>query len=202
MDDRRKRPSPFRKNTPYLKEQHKSLHGLQIWVALPKELESCEPSFYHAEASALPRFQIEGADFHLIAGKAMGYESPIPVYSPLYFMKVIATQTTQLNLGEDLYGESRIYNLEGEIEIDGHAFGPKQLLVAKDSKLCSFVIKAHTKIYIFGGEAFPEPRHIFWNFVASDPALIEAAKIRWQNQAFDPIPGEHEFVPLPPFRAK
>lgn len=29
----------------YLRNTQKTLHGLQIWVALPKELEHCEPSF-------------------------------------------------------------------------------------------------------------------------------------------------------------
>ncbi|MPT36780.1 MAG: pirin family protein, partial [Flavobacterium sp.] len=34
-------------------------------------------------------------------------------------------------------------------------------------------------------------------FVASDKALIEAAKERWEKQEFPKVPGETEFVPLP-----
>jgi redox-sensitive bicupin YhaK (pirin superfamily) len=40
-------------------------------------------------------------------------------------------------------------------------------------------------------------RHMFWNFVASDRAMIEAAKARWTSGGFDPVPGETEFISLP-----
>lgn len=56
---------------------------------------------------------------------------------------------------------------------------------------------ANTTIYIFGGEAFPEERFIYWNFVATSKELIEDAKERWLKQEFEPVPGETEFVPLP-----
>jgi hypothetical protein len=40
-------------------------------------------------------------------------------------------------------------------------------------------------------------RLIWWNLVASSPALIDAAKERWRNQQFPPVPDETEFIPLP-----
>ena len=38
----------------YLRTSKKSLHGLQIWVALPKELEESEPTFAHIAADNIP----------------------------------------------------------------------------------------------------------------------------------------------------
>ncbi|MES2133303.1 MAG: pirin family protein, partial [Bacteroidota bacterium] len=38
----------------YLRKTDKTLHGLQIWVALPKELEQMEPNFVHVEANDIP----------------------------------------------------------------------------------------------------------------------------------------------------
>ncbi len=35
----------------YLRHTDKKLHGLQIWVALPRALEEMEPEFYHIEKS-------------------------------------------------------------------------------------------------------------------------------------------------------
>ena len=40
-------------------------------------------------------------------------------------------------------------------------------------------------------------RFIWWNFVASSKELIEAAKRRWTEQRFAPVPGETEWIPLP-----
>lgn len=181
----------------YLRKSDKMLHGLQIWVALPKHLEQMEPEFFHADAHELPSWENKGINYKLIAGNAFGYQSPIPVYSPLYLIELKSKNSTTLKIGEHLFGESGIYILEGAIASEGNIFGPKQLLVAKDSSLCEFTMQENTTIYIFGGDPFPEERFIYWNFVASDKSLIEAAKERWLTQDFAPVPGETEFVPLP-----
>jgi redox-sensitive bicupin YhaK (pirin superfamily) len=175
----------------------KSLHGLQIWVALPKELESIDPSFYHADAADLPQWETDGVGYKLIAGKILDRESPVPVYSPLYFMELKSTERQTVNIGEALYGEAGLYILEGSIENEGTTFGSKELLVAKNNQLCEFTMNVNTTIYFFGGEPFPEERFIYWNFVASDYATIDAAKRKWAAQEFSKVPGETEFIPLP-----
>lgn len=181
----------------YLRKSDKMLHGLQIWVALPKDLEQMEPTFFHADANELPAWESDGVHYKLIAGKALGHQSPIPVYSSLYFIELKSINKTTVKIGQELFGESGLYILEGGIENEENQFGPKQLLVAKDSSLCEFTMLENTTIYIFGGEPFPEERFIYWNFVATSKELIEAAKQRWLAQGFDPVPGETEFVPLP-----
>lgn len=182
----------------YLRAQEKSLHGLQIWVALPKDLELMEPSFHHANEEDLPSWQTDGVDYKLIAGELMGYQSPVPVYSPLYFMEVKSAEQKSIKISHELYGECGLYILEGSIETDGVTYQPKELLVAKNSQLCEFTINPGTTLYFFGGEPFAEERFIYWNFVASDRNRIEQAKQKWQEQQFPPVPGETDFVPLPP----
>jgi redox-sensitive bicupin YhaK (pirin superfamily) len=181
----------------YLRNSDKMLHGLQIWVALPKELEEMEPSFFHVPENEIPEWKQDNVSFKLIAGEVLGRNSPVPVYSPLYLLELKSTSRQTVTIGAHLFGESGLYILEGSIESDGHVFEPKQLLVAKDSTLCSFDMAENTTIYIFGGEPFPEERIIYWNFVASTKQLIEQAKEKWLDQTFDKVPGENEFVPLP-----
>ncbi len=181
----------------YLRDKAKTLHGLQIWVALPKEDEECEPSFAHIDAQQLPSWIDDDVSFKLIAGEAFGKKSAVPVYSPLYFVEIKSSKTKMINIGSYLYGESGLYILEGSIKSDGHTYGPKQILVAKDSSLCEFQIEANTTLYIFGGEAFPEERFIEWNFVATNKALIEKAKENWAQGNFPIVPNETVKVPLP-----
>jgi redox-sensitive bicupin YhaK (pirin superfamily) len=181
----------------YLRNSDKMLHGLQIWVALPKELEQIEPSFFHVPENEIPEWKSDTIAFKLIAGEILGRKSPVPVYSPLYLLELKSTTRQTVNIGKDLFGESALYILEGSIESEGNTFGPKQILIAKDSKLCTFDMAENTTIYIFGGEPFPEERIIYWNFVASSKELIEKAKEKWLAQTFDKVPGESEFVPLP-----
>lgn len=181
----------------YLRHSDKMLHGLQIWVALPKSLEQMDPEFFHASENEIPAWNSEGVSFKLIAGEAFGRKSPIPVYSSLYFLELKTSTRQTIKIGAELFGETALYILEGSVESEGNVYSPKQLLVAKDSKLCEFVMEQNTTVYIFGGEPFPEERFIYWNFVASDHALIEEAKTKWLNQSYKPVPGETEFVPLP-----
>jgi len=123
------------------------------------------------------------------------------VYSKLFMLEIKSDTTQTISIGNELFGEAGLYILEGSIENDGSTFGPKQILVAKDTKLCQFTIHAGSTVYIFGGEPFPEERYIFWNFVATSTALIEKAKQQWVEQSFPVIPGEHGFIPLPEVKA-
>lgn len=182
---------------PELRHEKKSLHGLQIWVALPRELEDMDPTFYHADETDLPQWEQDGIAYKLIAGKVMGKESPVPVYSPLYFLELKSTSRQSVKIGNELYGECGLYILEGNIESEGERFAPRELLVAKDSQLCEFTMDANTTIYFFGGDPLPEQRLIYWNFVATDTEHIENAKAKWRAQEIGQVPGETEFIPLP-----
>ena len=179
------------------------MRGLQIWVALPKELEQMKPEFFHIDAAQIPAWSEGGLEFKLIAGEAFGRKSAVPVYSRLFMIEIKSTERQTVNIGHELYGEAGLYILEGGIESEGDNYHPKQLLVAKDSNLCEFTIEANSTIYIFGGEPFPEERFIDWNFVASDKEIINQAKQKWIAQAFDKIKGdEAEFVPYPALNKK
>lgn len=182
----------------YLRHSEKNMHGLQIWIALPKHLEQMNPEFFHISEGEIPAWEQDGVQFKLIAGEAFNRKSGVPVYSKLYMIEIKSIAKQTLSIGDALYGESGLYILEGGIESDGNVFEPKQMLVTKDSTLCEFTIQANTTIYIFGGEPFPEDRFIDWNFVSSNKELIEEAKEKWKNQTFEKVKGDEvEFIPYP-----
>ncbi|RAV98517.1 pirin family protein [Pseudochryseolinea flava] len=181
----------------YLRKSEKMLHGLQIWVALPKSLEQMEPNFYHASEEDIPTWTEDGVQYKLLAGKAFGKTSPVPVYSDLFFIEIKNTEERSVRIGQHLFGEAGLYILEGSIFNNGIRYEPKRILVSKEPNLCEFTMAPNTTVYIFGGEPFEEERFIYWNFVATDKVLLEAAKERWRNQEFPKIDGETGFVPLP-----
>jgi redox-sensitive bicupin YhaK (pirin superfamily) len=180
-----------------LRSKNKTLHGLQIWVALPVEKETMDPHFSHFPASAIPYCSISGVAIKVIAGHFNGLTSPVPVHSPLYFLELKADKPSELNIGNLLFGESGLYILEGTVESDGETYGERKILVAKQPELCNFKMAAGTTVYIFGGAPFPEERYINWNFVSSDKLLIAQAIEDWGNEQFPEIPGETDRVPYP-----
>jgi redox-sensitive bicupin YhaK (pirin superfamily) len=181
----------------YLRNSTKHLHGLQIWLAMPKALEQNDPGFAHIGANELPKWSDGSVSYTLIAGEALGKKSPVPVLSKLFLIEIKSTDTVTIDLGEELYGEAAMYILDGAVIADDIVFEPKRILVASETKLCRFTLRANSTIYIFGGNPFEEPRYIYWNFVATSRELIEQAKDKWQQQTFPKIDGETEFVPLP-----
>lgn len=184
----------------YLRGQSNSMHGLQIWVAMPKSLEQSEPSFHHIPADDLPNWESNSVQFRLIAGHFGKYKSPVPVHSPLYMIEATCTDESFVDIGSGLFGESGLYILDGSIEIEGIKYSPRQILVTQQSSLCSFKMHQNTSVYIFGGEPFPEERFIHWNFVSSDKNLIEQAKRDWKEQRFPKIEGEQGYIPLPEYK--
>jgi redox-sensitive bicupin YhaK (pirin superfamily) len=184
-----------------LRRKDKYLHGLQIWIALPKHLEQTDPSFFHINKEDIPTWEEDGVIYKLVAGAIKGKESPVPVHSPLYFIEIKTQSPQTINIGDRLFGEVGMYVLEGTVTIEGNEYGGKQLLVAKSAALCEFETNGETTLYLFGGEPFPEERFMFWNFVNSDKEILEKAKENWKAQNLDAFPkiptDDKEFVPLP-----
>lgn len=184
------------------------MHGLQIWVALPKELQEMDPSFTHISREDIPEWEQNGVKIKLIAGEAFGKRSGVPVYSPLYFLEIKneSDEKKNVNIGNDLFGESGLYILEGSIEAEDNRYGSRNILIAANSKLCNFDMAAQTTVYIFGGEPFPEERFIMWNFVSSEKERLEKAKLDWiaqNHESFPLIPQDDKaFVPFPAPPAK
>ncbi len=179
------------------RNQAKELHGLQIWVALPKDLEESDPSFHQIKSNQLPSWTDGALKMKLIAGQLQNKKSPVPVHSSLYFIEIKSEENEQVSIGEQLYGESALYILEGKVRAEGNEYEAKQILIAKNAKLCSFEMEKNTTIYIFGGRPFEEERYIDWNFVSSSKERILKAKEEWKQQQFPKINGEDEFVPYP-----
>ncbi len=181
----------------WLRTVDKHMHGLQIWVALPKDFEEMEPAFHHIEAKALPRWEADGARYKLIAGEVLGHRSPVPVYSRLYLLEISCDVDHEVRFADGLFGEAGLYILHGEVHAEGEVFGPRRILVAKDASRCGFRMAAGTSVYLFGGEPFPEERFIYWNFVATSQQKLDTAKERWRQLDFPMVPGEHDPIPLP-----
>lgn len=174
-----------------------TMHGYQIWVALPKTQEQMESQFSYTEPEALPTWAQDGLKFKLVAGKGFGKESPVPVFSHLFMVDVQSEQKSTLNISGQLKGEIGICIVEGYIEACGERVEKGNMLVSKEEDICSITMSEDTHVLLFGGEAFPEERFIFWNFVSSDKDLIEQAKEDWKAKRFDFLEDDDSYIPLP-----
>jgi len=173
------------------------LHGIQAWVALPRAHEDAAPAFEHFAATRLPLITGEGVSLRVINGEMQGRTSPVALP-----METIYAEA-QLQAGASIpfearYAERAIYLCEGEVEIAGERFGSPQLLLLRTGHVATIRAATPARFMLLGGEPADGPRFIWWNFVASSRERIEAAKAAWQGGKFAAVPGETEFIPLPP----
>lgn len=172
----------------------RTLHGLQTWVALPNGEEDGPPSFEHAPAAAIPHIPSSDVSIRVAAGTAWGETSPVSGSSPLVLAELGLSGREGLSV-DATHPERAVLAVEGVIRLDGRVVEPGQLAVlAADS---TPHLDGRGRAVLLGG-APVGPRHIWWNFVHSDPDRIEAAKQDWAEQRFPTVPGDHDpSVPLP-----
>ncbi len=174
-----------------------TMHGYQIWVALPKELEDIAPEFHHIPASDLPTWQDHGASFILVAGKGYGRQSPVPVHSELFMIDIKTTADYVMDVQGSLAGEIGIAIIEGNVVACGDMIPAGNMLVSKMDDVCDVTIAAGSHVLLFGGPAFPEERYIHWNFVSHSKEKIEQAKQSWKDKTFPMMDNDDSYVPLP-----
>jgi redox-sensitive bicupin YhaK (pirin superfamily) len=179
------------------RQSDRRLHGLQCWVALPKSDEEVAPEFLHYDAQSIPRVSLDGCELHLIAGEAFGKQSPVKIFSPLFYMDARMNAGAVLELPRG-YEDRAAYVIEGAVEVEDAEVEARNMIVFSRDGDAFVKARVPSRVLLLGGEPFPEPRHIWWNFVSSSKARIEQAKAEWKEGRFAPIPGDdEEFIPLP-----
>lgn len=185
------------RTTPAEKSRPHDAHGLQSWVALPKEAEECAPEFFHHGAETLPEFDVKDATVRLIAGSLYGHTSPVKLYSPLFYAAVTLPEGGVLELPRD-YAERSLYLINGGLRIGDTRIAPATMPVFGDDGTIKIEAEEASSFVILGGDPLPEPRYIDWNFVSSSKERLLQARDDWKNQRFGKIPGDDkDFVPLP-----
>jgi redox-sensitive bicupin YhaK (pirin superfamily) len=177
--------------------QGDKLHGIQAWVALPREQEETEPAFAHHPAAELPTYESDGLWARLIAGEAFGAKTPVKTHSPLFYVHWRLDAGARAQLPAE-YPERAAYVIDGSIEVDGRRFGKGQMLMFAPGKPVPILACEPAIVMLLGGEPIGE-RFVEWNFVSSSKDRIEQAKADWRTGRMKlPDLDNQEFIPLPP----
>ena len=208
---------------PHLDELPTSSHGLQLWLALPKDGEDVEPSFHASQAVVLR--DEESVKANLVVGSIGDQTVPgIPLDSRMG--RVMFVDVTLLQEGasfgidpdfkdasSDELLELGIYVSSGAVEIQGVTQSDGGSILEEGTMAVYNVpargwdaqIKAtapNTRVAILGGTALPEARHMMWNFVSHSKEKLKEAATAWNaldRTVFPLVVGEdnQDSIPLP-----
>ena len=173
-------------------------HGLQLWTALPLAHEEDEPSFLHTPASAIPELKIGAALVRVLVGSAFGASSPVQAFSQTLYLDVKLPAGASIELPA-LAPEMAVYAVQGELAVDGDTLAESRMAVLQGPP-CTITAAQEARFVVIGGEPLDAPRHLWWNFVSSRKDRIIQASADWEAQRMGHVPGETEFIPLPPTR--
>jgi redox-sensitive bicupin YhaK (pirin superfamily) len=181
---------------PELRAAGQRLHGIQVWVALPRDQAEVAPAFHHHEADALPRIRRPGVELVLIAGTGWGETSPVKVFAPMFFAEARLEAGAELALPAE-HAEHGVHVIEGELAWGDTTLAAGQM-AAQTGVAAAIKASRPSRVMLFGGAPLDGERRLWWNFVAADDARIERAKADWRDGRFPVVPGdEQESIPLP-----
>lgn len=177
-----------------VREQNTSVEGIQIWLALPTEVEDCEPSFAHYPAEVIPSINLPNMSVQVLIGKAFEVESPVKTASVTTYLDIALGAEAQYS-PDFPQQELAIYVVWGNVTVNGEVVPEFHMAVLDENSVIATVSGAN--IMLLGGESLAGERFILWNFVGSSREKVKAAGERWTNGGFAMVSGETDWIPLP-----
>ncbi len=170
------------------------VEGIQIWLALPTDVEDCEPSFVHYPADAIPSVNLPTMSAQILIGSAFGVESPVKTASKTTYLDLALGADTRY-VPDFPQQELAIYVAWGNVRVNGEEVQEFHMALLDENAVIETDHDA--RVLLLGGEPLAGERFILWNFVASSREKLRAAGERWENKEFAMVPGESDFIPLP-----
>lgn len=174
-------------------------HGLQLWVAVPSDHEEDAPTFAHTPAAVIPVVRQPGAELRVLVGSAFGATSPVQVLSPTLYLDIALEAGAQVQI-PPVADERALYGVDAGFEVDGQPITAQTLAVLPEGAAVTLRAMSPARLVLVGGTPLGH-RFMVWNFVSSRKERIVQAQDDWEAQTFPKVPGEIEFIPLPPRRA-
>ncbi|PWI05520.1 pirin family protein [Streptomyces sp. NWU339] len=158
-----------------------TLEGIQLWTALPESTRHGQPAFeHHAE---LPRADLDsgaGAATVLI-GDFGGLASPARRDTPLVGVELDLRAPATVPLRPDW--EYALVVLQGAVAVRDQPLHPGRLgYLGEGRDELPLEVREPTRVMLLGGEPFPEPILMWWNFVGRSREEIDAAYASWARR--------------------
>jgi redox-sensitive bicupin YhaK (pirin superfamily) len=153
-----------------------TLHGLQLWIALPDRARDTGPAFHHADH--LPIYQAEGVRASIVIGEFAGQRSPAPTYTPLAGVDLAITGQARVPLRPEF--EYALVSTVGAAQVAGATLAPGALLYLGTGREQLAVQADGARLFLLGGEPFTEPLVMWWNLVGRSHDEIVAARDEWE----------------------
>jgi len=182
-----------------------TLHGAQLWVALPDGQRFCDPGFDHYAPPAVSGHRWTARVF---LGSLVGSTSPVVTATPLLGVEILLEASARLVVPVDAAYEHGLLLDTGDLIIDGDPVKKDELAYADPGRTqLTLASDEGARVLLLGGTPFGERIVMWWNFVGRTDEEIREFRANWQGQitedGTDVVDGQFGVVaghlqPIPP----
>ena len=173
------------------------LHGVQLWVAQPEATRAADPAFEHHEE--LPQADLGGATATVLVGELGAASSAARQDSPLLGAAL------DVRRGGVVVPLARAYEhlvvvLDGTLLLGDRPLRPGQSAhLPPGGDELALAAPDGAQVLLLGGEPFPEPIMMWWNFVGRSRDELREARASWAagDDRFGPVATGLSRIPAP-----
>jgi quercetin 2,3-dioxygenase len=178
-----------------LEDKPPTMHGVQLWVALPGPERDIEPRF---EAYPdLPELDRPGVTGKVLVGEVDGVAAPTRSHSPIAAADLALAPGSVVELGLTEAFEYGVFCVSGELTVSSIEIAVDQLIYL-GCRRSSIRISSRTggRVILLGGAPFDEEIVMWWNFIGRSHQEIVAFRDAWQRRdpRFAPVVSRYEKV--------
>lgn len=165
----------------------RTLHGVQLWVALPDGRRFTDPGF---ERHVPEPVVGDGFEARVFLGSALGSTSPVVTHTPLLGAEIVLAAGASLDVPLDPAFEHGVLVDAGDPTVtdtsggerDGGPLAPGQLGYLAPGRTAVGLVAGSgpARVLLLGGPVFGEPILMWWNFVGRDHDEIARFRAEWQ----------------------
>ncbi|GAB4009641.1 pirin family protein [Nocardioides ultimimeridianus] len=158
-----------------------TLHGAQLWVALPDAERFCDPGFEHYAPEEIAG---EGWRARVFLGSLLGDASPVRTATPLLGAELVLDPGARLDLAVDPAYEHGVLVDQGSLQVAEHptAYAELAYLPPGADSVELYAGAAGARVLVLGGPPFGEEIVMWWNFVGRTHEEVVAFREEWQAQ--------------------
>ncbi len=156
-----------------------TLHGAQLWVALPDGDRQVEPTFEHFAPEPVTG---EGWEARVFIGSLLGSTSAVTTYTPLLGAELTLAAGTTLRVPVDSTHELGVLVDFGAVTLDGVQVEAHELgFQDPGAESIELTTAMDTRLLLLGGPPFGEKIVMWWNYIGREHEEVVAYRAEWER---------------------
>lgn len=164
------------------------MHGVQLWVNLPRERKMMAPRYQDIPAGTIPVAPIEGGTVRVISGAYGGTEAVIDTIVPIRYLHVRLDANGTFSDVSPQGHNGFVFLLSGSASLDGLEVTAHHLVRVEGAYQLN--ARTDTEFLVLSGPPLGEPVARYGPFVMNTRAEIHQALQDYHDGKFGTIPPE------------